>query len=280
MAAPSLEVPTLTFFHLRSPYADLGTGIRYSDLPTERFGPGSLLVIGLAVAEGAWPLLADAIPRLRCRFPSIPVVLRVNAVSGGVAVQLVQRAAHLSVRAVILSGDPLEATLRQALSRPLNLAGDALEWLNLRGITFSPPMRYLVGEIIDKAESYRNVSSLLARLHVAERTARAQFHKKQLPAPGDWLDVSRGLHTALRIQRHPEKALLSTAFEIGYADHSGLSKHMRRLFQARVSEIRDCLGWEWMLDRWVTRRLSPLLGTGSGCGSGPGPASGDDDPHP
>jgi AraC-like DNA-binding protein len=68
------------------------------------------------------------------------------------------------------------------------------------------------------------------------------------------------VYAALRLQAARREPLLTVAVECGYSDHSSLSRQSLRLFGVRPGAIRDTLGWEWLMDRWMRRSKSMVVG--------------------
>jgi len=55
----------------------------------------------------------------------------------------------------------------------------------------------------------------------------------------------------LRLQGSSEN-LFTVACGLGYPDGFALSNQMHRLTGVRPSQARECLGWEWLVDAWLT----------------------------
>jgi AraC-like DNA-binding protein len=211
--------------------------------------PASLLVVELHGAA-AWPALEQEIRVLRQRFPCCPIALQIDPGIDDLYYVIV-RASRLPVRAVLLRGAASPSLLRRHLAQPPALADDVVEWLQLRGIRMSPALAYLVWQIFARAPHHSELATLCREIGVVESSARFRFHKKSLPPPSRWLQMARALYAALRIQAEPDKPLLRLALELGYSDHSALSHQIHRTFRLRASAIRQLLGWEWLLDRWL-----------------------------
>jgi AraC-like DNA-binding protein len=187
--------------------------------------------------------------RLRSEAPLLPLALRIDTSRVNVLNAAIQ-IAQMPVRAVF-GGEGYAHALRRQLTRPADLPGDVVDWLSLRGIRFSPAVRHLLHGIFALAPHSPTVAPLLIRIGTSESSARFRLQKKCLPPPGRWLQVARALTAALHLQARPDRALLPLALSLGYADHSALSHLLGRAFGARPSEIRERLGWEWLLDRWL-----------------------------
>lgn len=149
--------------------------------------------------------LPGLIASLRSQAPLAPIVLWLGDRSPNV-LRLTLHAGRLGVRGVILDDEPVEPALRRSLTRPVDLGGDVVEWLPLRGLRLSPAVAHLLTEVFNRAPRHAEVSTLLKEIHVPESTARSRLRKRRLPAPRRWLQTARALHAALRIQAEPGKA--------------------------------------------------------------------------
>jgi AraC-like DNA-binding protein len=222
---------------------------------------GAVLALTLSDAERDREALRAWVPRLRAAHPDRALVLRLSEGTGMELARLAPLAVRLGARAVLLDGEPPAGALRAALCEPLDLGDDVLEWLALRGTPLPPALGHLVGCIFRCAAREPELGPLLRRCGEADRTARARFRRRGLPAPNAWHQAARALAAALRLQRDPGLPLLRAAFELGYTDHSALSHQLRRAFGVRASEARARLGWEWLMDRWARRALREAVVT-------------------
>lgn len=222
--------------------------LRPRDLPE-----GSLLAVGLGAPREEWVAITALVPRLRARFPAVPVVLRVRRRPIPDDLEWARRAGTLHIRAVLFDGEPPRARLQRTLTEPVGLPEELEEWLTLREPAVSPGVVHLVREIFRLAPRYTEVGELLACLGRPERTVRTWFQQAGLPGPGKWLAAAHAVYAALRLQSERRAPLLSVAVECGYSDHSSLSRQSLRLFGVRPGAVRQRLGWEWLLDRWLRR---------------------------
>jgi AraC-like DNA-binding protein len=237
---------------LAPPYSSFEPIARPADVRAADLPLGSVLVVDLA-EPADWDTLGSWVPGLRRRCPASPVVLRVRRAAGHDGPELARRAADLHMRAVLYDDEPVRETLQPALTDPASLTEGLEEWLELRGV--QPPQAPvgLIGEIFRSAPAHAKLRGLLFGLGRPERTVRSWFERARLPGPGAWLAAAHATYAALRLQRERQKPLLTIAVECGYSDHSSLSRQAMRLFGARPGEIRQTLGWEGLLDRWLGR---------------------------
>lgn len=238
------------------PAYDEVRGLTCAALAAPGFLPGTLLVLrSRATASPDCPALAAGVAELRARFPTVPVVAEVDALTPE-ALHFALCAQRLRLRAVIVRDTPPAPHLRRALTRPHRLGGDVVEWLRLRRIALSPPVAHLVRHLVVHGARPASVDALLRGAKAAPSSVRTRFRRKGLPSPACWHRMARALHVALRLQAEPRKSLLALAHECGYGDHAALSRQFTGCFALRPGEVRGTLGWEWLLDRWAGRTLA------------------------
>jgi AraC-like DNA-binding protein len=246
-ATPMESTPTV-LYHLAPPYERAMRCRQVSgelgDLPA-----GSVLMLEVLTEPRDWNALNATLQRLRAEAPLCPLALRLDPVRVNVLNAAI-RIAQMPVRAVI-GDDNYARALRRQLTRPADLPGDVVEWLSRRGVRLTPSVRHLLHGIFALAPHSPTVAPLLLRIGTSESSARFRLQKKCLPPPGRWLQAARALNAALHLQSRPDRALLPLALSLGYADHSALSHLLGRAFRCRPAEIRERLGWEWLLDRWL-----------------------------
>lgn len=246
-------LPSAALFSVRPPYTELERVRSLALLRRATLPAGAILALEVRGRPWEAGQLAQRIPELRRRFPAVPVVLYFRAPLGAEALRLARRAGALHARAVLMEGEPIVTALRRGLTRPLDLSRDVKEWLLVRGSAPPPRAMRLLGEIFERAPRSRRIRPLLQTMGCPPRTAHAWFAGHGLPSPGRWLGVAHGVHAVLRLQAEPDTSLFRVAIGCGYADHSALSRQVLRLFGERPHAVRQRLGWEWLLDRWLTR---------------------------
>lgn len=252
-----LDIP-LPIYFVQPPYECPQRVTHLSRLSPERLAPGTLFLLEVGRPDAAWPILQRAVPRLRQTFRGIPLVLWLPE-DGRVAelAQLSRRVGHLGVRAELMKFEPVASTLRAVLTNPMGLERDVVEWLSMRGVRLTPDLAYLLEQVFLLAPQYRTLAGILTALRVPASSVGAKFSKRRLPPPSTWLHLAHALHAALRLQAEPRESVFRVALELGYSDHSALSRQLIRNFRMRPSEIRETLGWEWLLDRWLERMFAP-----------------------
>jgi AraC-like DNA-binding protein len=245
---PVVDLPV---FVARPPYdafAPLGIDAHCATTLRE---PGTIIAFGAESFERDWPLLLTAVPAMRARFPSVPVILRLQTECVSDAAHLARHAALVGVRAVVSETERLDSILRRILPVPVDLASDVMAWLPLAGVRVAADCADLLREVITRAPAFRTVGEVVAPFGLSARGLRKRFHERGLQSPGHWHAVVRALEAVFRLQRDPERPLFDVALELKYSDHSALSRQMMRLFGVRPSLARHSLGWEWLLHRWI-----------------------------
>lgn len=228
------------------PYRDVVPAPRAS----ARLPRASLLVLDVrCVVDDCLP---QAVAAARELHPTAPVILRVPEITCE-TLRLAHRASRMGARAVVGRDEPLDKVLRPLLTHPDDLAGDLLEWLKLRGRTFPPRVSALVRTVVELAPRYPHLSDLLHASGESERTVRHLFRCAGPPGPRVWHQGTRALRAALRLQADPCTRVQAVALDLGYSDHSGLAQQITRTFGVTPSAIRGTLGWEWLMERLLTR---------------------------
>lgn len=244
--------PQHTIGRISRPYLEVEPLTLRPGVETPRLTSGTLLVLDVKSLDADWSNLTELVSTVQVRFPAAPVILRMSEVTTS-SVRLAQRAARLRVRAVVGVGEPLYETLRPILTQPDDLGEDVVNWLSLRGKRLSPAAASLLGHIIGRGAAFPQLGELLDTVRESERTARHRFSRESLAPPSTWHQAARALRSALKIQANPETPLLQLALELGYSDHSGFSRQLTRTFGVTPGAIQGTLGWEWLLNRWLSR---------------------------
>jgi len=196
--------------------------------------------------------------RLAARPHGVPVIVLLPAaaqIPG--TLPLLHRVLDLAPRSVLPApylGTPVH--LRQVLATPPRSIGDAvIRYLRRRGVLKGEVIEHEVRRIIDLASETTSVSRLARRMYTSRRTLGRHFAVAGLPVPSHWLQFARLLHVAIRLQ-NDTSAIFRIATRSGYPDGFTMSNQMKRLIGYRPTEVRECLGWEWIVEAWLRQEAS------------------------
>jgi AraC-like DNA-binding protein len=146
---------------------------------------------------------------------------------------------------------------------PAELAVEVTDYLEWRGLDVDQDTRRLLRKIFELSGELRTVSGLARGLYMSRRALGRRFMSRGLPVPSHWLHFGRILRAAIRLQ-DPSANLFAIGCDLGYPDGFALSNQMKRLTGLRPSIMRECFGWEWIVESWLfqeaeTGSLSPAL---------------------
>lgn len=146
----------------------------------------------------------------------------------------------------------LAATLRRP---PLRLSIAFTDYLAWRGLWLDSDTRRLIQRTVDLSTELRSISGLSRALYVSRRALGRRFLARGLPVPSHWLHLGRLLHAVIRLQ-NTDDSLFRIAIDLGYPDGFALSNQMKRMVGVRPSTVRDCLGWEWVVECWLEQEYA------------------------
>lgn len=143
--------------------------------------------------------------------------------------------------------------LRHALSLvPHGLPNLVTQYLIKRRVLISPKEVREFRRIMELAPETHSITALSKRMYTTRRTLGRHFSARELPVPSHCLQFARLLNVSL--QMHAEDtAVFRIAARFGYPDGFTLSNQMKRLIGHRPSEVRELLGWEWIVESWLKR---------------------------
>ena len=146
-----------------------------------------------------------------------------------------------------LEAEELVAILRRF---PPDLAVEVTDYLHWRGLDVDQDTRRLLRRILELSGELRTVTGLSRALYMSRRAVGRRFMSRGLPVPSHWLHFGRILRAALHLQ-DPSANLFSVGCDLGYPDGFALSNQMKRLTGLRPSIMRECFGWEWIVESWL-----------------------------
>ena len=133
---------------------------------------------------------------------------------------------------------------------PSEFALEVTDYLTWRGIEVDMETRRLLRKTLDLSDHLRTVNGLARSLYMSRRALGRRFMTRGLPVPSHWLHFGRVLRASILLQE-PSASLFSVSCELGYPDGFALSNQMKRLTGLRPSIMKECFGWEWIVESWL-----------------------------
>jgi AraC-like DNA-binding protein len=106
--------------------------------------------------------------------------------------------------------------------------------------------------IIELSPDTTSIAMLSRRMYTSRRTLGRHFLATGMPVPSHCLHFGRLLHVGIALQ-NDDAAVFRIASRYGYPDGFTMSNQMKRLIGYRPSEVRELLGWEWIVEAWLKR---------------------------
>ncbi len=145
--------------------------------------------------------------------------------------------------------DPEE--MKALLQRPPeDLPVEVVDYLCWRGLEVDLDTRRILRKIFRLSKTHRTVAGLARGLYMSRRALGRRLMSRGLPAPSHWLHFGRVLRASIRLQSTDEN-LFSVGCQLGYPDGFSLSNQMKRLVGLRPSIMKECFGWEWIVESWL-----------------------------
>jgi len=170
---------------------------------------------------------------------------------------LLARVIDLAPRAILPApylGTP--EYLRKVLAAPPRSLPDAVvRYLQRRDVLHDDSIAKEIHRIFELAPEINSVTRLSRRMYTSRRTIGRHFALHELPVPSHWLQFARLLHITIQLQNE-SSAAFRIATRSGYPDGFTMSNQMKRMIGYRPTEIRNYLGWEWVLESWLRREAA------------------------
>jgi AraC-like DNA-binding protein len=141
-------------------------------------------------------------------------------------------------------------------SSPRDLSQVVVAHLARGGVLRNHRIRTLVTKMFELAPTVPSISRLARKLYTSRRTLGRIFEAEGLPVPSHWLQFARLLHVSAIIQEKREMPIFRAAIHVGYPDGFTMSNQMKRLIGCRPSDVRENLGYEWIVEEWVRREYA------------------------
>lgn len=148
------------------------------------------------------------------------------------------------------SAEPIRLLLANG---PRDLAGAIVAHLTRESILRNQRIRGIVSKVFELAPTVPSVSTLARKLYTSRRTLGRHFEAEGLPVPSHWLQFARLMYVSVMIQEKRDMPIFKAAIHVGYPDGFTMSNQMKRLIGCRPSDVRDNLGYEWIIEEWVRR---------------------------
>jgi AraC-like DNA-binding protein len=237
----------ITLALLRHPYTRLEPFATADAWPHE---PGALVVWRL---EAAARQRAE-LERVLERPPTLPLaVVLPPADEIGPAVPLIEELPGVRPRIVLPTKRLATAErLRYLLAQiPPNMPRSLVDHLRYRALLPTPRVREEVARILELSPTTRSISALSRRMYTSRRTLGRVFAGAGLPTPSHWLQFGRLMHVVAQIQNSGQTPINRIALRAAYPDGFTMSNQMKRLLGVRPSDVREWLGWEWVVESWI-----------------------------
>lgn len=243
--------PETTLALLRFPYTHLEAFENDRSWPGE---PGALAVWRL---EGAAEQQVE-LRRVMERPPAMPLaVVLPPADEIEPTIPLIEELPALRPRIILPTKRLATAErLRYLLAQmPPNMPRALVDHLRFRSLLPTPRVREEVTRIIELSPTTRSISALSRRMYTSRRTLGRVFAGAGLPAPSHWLQFGRLMHVVAQIQNSGGIPIHRIALRAAYPDGFTMSNQMKRLLGVRPSDVRERLGWEWVVESWIRGEL-------------------------
>jgi AraC-like DNA-binding protein len=135
---------------------------------------------------------------------------------------------------------------------PGSLPAEVLDYMAWRGFWIDQETRQVIHRIGDLSEEITTLGSVARILYMSRRSLGRRFQIRGLPAPSHWLKIFRVLRACILMQRNGLSAH-DVARVLNYPEAFTLSHQMYRLIGLRPEMVRERVGWEWILEMWISQ---------------------------
>jgi AraC-like DNA-binding protein len=190
---------------------------------------------------------------LRCKPPGLPLIVLLPPPAAIRSIlDMLPLVRHLSPRMVLPYGlVDTPYRLRQILAAPPRAVPATLtDYMIRRGLLRRKKAAREFQRIVELAPETRSISALSRRMYISRRTLGRHFMTTGMPVPSHCLQFARLFHVALQLQVQ-DTAVFRVASRFGYTDGFTMSNQMKRLIGSRPSQVRELLGWEWLVEAWL-----------------------------
>ena len=148
--------------------------------------------------------------------------------------------------------DDVEPAALAAILRrfPSQFHIEVLDYLLWRGVEVDLDTRRLLRRTLELSGELQTVGALARALYMSRRALGRRFMSRGLPVPSHWLHFGRILRGSIRLQ-DPRSTLFGVGNDLGYPDGFAFSNQLKRLTGLRPSIMKECFGWEWIVESWL-----------------------------
>jgi AraC-like DNA-binding protein len=214
------------------------------------FRRGTLLLQEVGATSHARASLALT-KKLRQRFPAVPMLVRIPRSAGSGTFRLAVDLCRFGCHPVLHDTGPLAPALRDSLTNQTELASRLCDWLQHTSIVTCPEVLAFIRAVTEAACERRSVEDAARVVRQEPRRVRARCARLGLPSPVRWRTLARLLHDLATIQRSPHLSCARHAYELGYGDQQAMCHIFRARLGCTPSEVKELLGWEWIVCRWL-----------------------------
>ncbi len=170
----------------------------------------------------------------------------------GKTLPLLAHIGALQPRAVVPAGalGSPEHVKQMLASAPRNFADEITSYLVARGMLASRRLHTEVHRILELSSDVQSASALARRMYTSRRTLGRHFASEGVPVPSHWLQFGRLLHVCFQLQSD-QSAMFRIAHRAKYPDGFTMSNQMKRIIGIRPSQVREMVGWEWIVESWL-----------------------------
>lgn len=238
---------------LRSPYDSVLHPVAFHDLCNKLADAGTLLVFRIDNIDADAETLKATAAGVRRIHHGIPFVLWPACNRHADVLDAAARARLFGIRAVIAGPFSDPDSLRKQLTHTSDLKDHVLLWLRQTGHTTRSETLGFLARVFAAARKYRTVNGVARILGVSPRALAKGFAVRSLPPPKRFVKLLAYIEDSLAIQSLFHIPLQNVAVARGYTDGKELRKVMKRAFGTTPTRIREMLGPEPLLARWVEK---------------------------
>jgi AraC-like DNA-binding protein len=210
------------------------------------FVPRRLLILRPLPAATA-DTTAARIREHQRRLPYVRICLWLDLTPRDTLTAMTHRAHDHSVRGIIREPIVRANTLRDQMSVPTYFPRDLLYRLRLVGWPISSVTGTFLQTACERAAECASLSAVLD-------AAKASYCRLHRELAGTGIGTARQIHqiarllvAAIEMQRERKRTMFDMATRYGYYDDAALRARLRDVFGTTASDIRQTIGWEWLL---------------------------------